>query len=309
VTPGAAPTAVIEPRTTDKSRRATGKPVVHRISLHGVAAEISAPRSLNRTLSIVLGGYPAAHPASAPAIQIAVKPGDSGRPVWQVVDGEHTYPESDKNGMPAIRAEWLFISTALKHWPDFVHVHAGLIATHDRSALLIGKSGSGKSTTTMALALNGLDVYTDDVALLDRASLRALCVPRPIKLDRRSRAMLRQRGLVIPPRRRLNESIDRLILPGLPNVEEPGPPLGSALFFSDSRAERPSLRPISGAEAVLRLIQQSASERFDESGPSEGALAIVNAVPCYELVSADLDSTVRLIQCHMQQALRVGPAG
>lgn len=301
MSPVTGPPTAIETQPQKKTRRSVGKPVVHRVTLHGVTAEVTAPRSLNRLMSIVLGGYPVADPDSTPHVQVEVRRSESGRGDWLISDGAHTYPELDKNGMPAVRAEWLVISKAIKHWPEFVHVHAGLIATPLVSALLIGKSGSGKSTTTMALALNGLDVYTDDVALIDRASLRALCVPRPIKLDRRSRAMLRQRGLVVPPHRRLNESIDRTILPGLPAVEEPGPPLGSVLFFASGRADQPSLRPISGAEAVLRLVQQSASERFDLSGPSAGALAIVNAVPCYELVPAGLESTVQLIQCHLER--------
>ena len=297
-----APSTVIQPRANDRLEHARDEPVVHRVTLHGVTAEVVAPRSLNRTINIVLRGYPISGTDRSPDIRITVEQNEGARARWLVSDGSHTYPEMDKKGMPAIRAEWLLISQAIKLWPDFVHVHAGLIATQHASALLIGKSGSGKSTTTVALSLNGLDVYTDDVALIDRTSLQALCVPRPIKLDRQSRAMLRERGLEIPPHKRLNESIDRTILPGLPPIEEPGPRLASVLFFASNRADKPSLRPISGAEAILRLVQQSASERFDLQGASPGALAIVNSVPCYELISADLDSTVELIQCHLKHA-------
>lgn len=298
----------IATQSTETSRRGPDKPVVHRVTLHGVTAEVIAPRSLNRTIAIVLGGYPVAERGITPHIRVVVERAQSGRSDWLISDGTHTYPELDKNGMPAIRAEWLVISQAIKHWSNFIHVHAGLVATPDVSALLIGKSGSGKSTTTVALALNGLDVYTDDVALIDRASLRALCVPRPIKLDRRSRAMLRKRGLVVTPRRRLNESIDRTTMPGLPSIEDPGPPLGSVLFFAAARADKASIRPLSAAEAMLRLVQQSASERLDLMGPSPGALTIVNTVPCYELISGDLASTIELIQCHLRQASPVTQA-
>lgn len=300
-------TAITAPTTPRKSRPGSRsgstaqRAIVLRVTLHGVTAEVTAPQSVKRNLSIVFAGYPKADAESTPDISVNVERVENGRATWKISDGTHSYPELDRYGMPAIRAEWLVISDAIKLWPDFVHVHAGLVATEDRSALLIGKSGSGKSTTTMALAMNGISVFTDDVALIDRTTLRAMCVPRPIKLDRKSRAMLRKRGLVVPPRRRLNESIDRSVLPGLPQVEAPGPPLGSVLFFADTRGETASLRPLTGAEAVLRLVQQSASERFDIAGPSAGALAIVNAVPCFELVASDLDSTVKVILDHLQQ--------
>jgi hypothetical protein len=201
--------------------------------------------------------------------------------------------------MAAIRVEWLIVSEALKHWTHAVHVHAGVVASPDQSMLLIGRSGSGKSTTTTALALAGLDLYTDDCALIDRGSLRPLSVPRPIKLDRRSRVMLGRRGLAIPSRKRLHESIDRAVLPGLPPVETPGPRLTTAIFFADRRSDRACLRPVSSAEGIMRLIQQSATERFDGAGLSDGAVALVNAVRCYELVAGDLEETVRVILCHL----------
>jgi hypothetical protein len=273
--------------------------VAHRVKLHGVTAEVVAPHALNSTLRLVLAGYPGATSGDETQLRITVERVGDEFPSWEISDGMRKFPESTKRGSAAIRAEWLLVSEALKLWTHAVHVHAGLVGTRDRAALLIGRSGIGKSTTTMALGLAGLDVYTDDVALIERGTFQALSVPRPIKLDRKSRAMLQKRGLEIPRRHRLNESIDRTILPGLPPAEGPAPRLASAIFFAENRGERPSFRPITSAEAVMRLIQQSATEHFDQGGPSEGALSIVNNVPCYELVAADLDQTVQAILCHL----------
>jgi energy-coupling factor transporter ATP-binding protein EcfA2 len=187
------------------------------------------------------------------------------------------------------------VSEALKRWSRFVHVHAALVATPNRSALLVGRSGSGKSTTSVALALAGLEVYTDDLALLDRATLRPLSLPRPVKLDHRARRLLQKRGLVLPCRASIGESIDRTALPGLPPMNVPGPPLAAAIFFVGNRRDRAEVRPLTGAEAVMRLVRNSASERIDSAGPSEGAVALVNAVRCYELIPGDLDSTVNAV--------------
>jgi hypothetical protein len=273
--------------------------VAHRVTLHGVTAEVVAPPALNATLRLVLAGYPDAGPGDEAQLRITVERVGEDFPSWEVSDGARKFPESTKRGSAAIRAEWLLVSEALKLWTHAVHVHAGLVGTRDRAALLIGRSGIGKSTTTMALGLAGLDVYTDDVALIERGTFQALSVPRPIKLDRKSRAMLRKRGLEIPRRHRLNESINRTILPGMPSAEGPAPRLASAIFFAENREDRPHFRPITSAEAVMRLIQQSATEHFDQLGPSEGAMSIVNNVPCYELVASDLDKTVQAILCHL----------
>jgi hypothetical protein len=211
-------------------------------------------------------------------------------------------------GLAVRHVEWLVASEALKHWTRFVHVHAALVATRDRSALLIGQSGSGKSTTSVALALAGLALYTDDLALLDRATLRPVFFPRPAKLDQRSRRLLKPRGLAIPRGASLGESIDRTVLPGLPPLDVPGPPVAAAIFFAGERRDRAKVRPLSGAEAVMRLILQSASERFDATGPSEGAVAVINAVRCYELVPGDLDSTVEAVCALMDAPADTGTA-
>jgi hypothetical protein len=194
----------------------------------------------------------------------------------------------------------MVVSEALKRLPAHIHVHAAVVATEQRSALLIGRSGSGKSTTSVALALAGLRLFTDDVALIERETLRPVVVPRPVKLDMRSRRMLRPRGLRIPRGAWLGESIDRRVIPGLPPVEEPGPPLAAVVFFAEQRGAEASLRPITNAEAVMRLILQSGSERFDHRGPSDGALDLVNAVPCYELTAGPLDATIALVRALLE---------
>ena len=177
-------------------------------------------------------------------------------------------------------------------WTRFIHVHAALVATPAQSALLIGRSGSGKSTTSVALAQAGLALYTDDVALVDRATLRPFSIPRPIKLDDRARRLLCARGVAIPPGSWIGESVDRTVLPGMPPIGVPGPPLRTAIFFAEGRQRRVNLRTLTQAEAVMRLSLQSVSERFDTTGPSDGALDLINAVRCYELIAADLDATV-----------------
>jgi hypothetical protein len=284
--------ALVDAGDTSKRGRSADGRFRRRVAVHGITVEIDAPPALAPALAIVLRAYSEATMRADPDLRITVaRVGQR----WRVATEEGRYPEIAGAGSAARLVEWILVAEALRRWPHLVHVHAALVATPDRSALLIGRSGSGKSTTSIALALTGLALYTDDVALIDRETLQPVCLPRPVKLDQRSRRLLRPRGLVIPRGTSLGESIDRTVLPGLPPIEDPGPRVAAAIFFAAGRRDQAEVRPLSQAEAVMRLSLQSASERFDASGPSDGAVALINAVRCYELVPGDLETTVRAI--------------
>jgi hypothetical protein len=289
------PTATVD-ATPGTLEQQAGSILLRRVALHGLTIDVFGPRILQRTVNLVFSAYPTADSTSLADFEVVAARVPGNRNAWSVTSGDRVQPADFGVSAAARWAEWMVVSMALKHWTGFVHVHAGLVSTPSQCALLIGRSGSGKSTTTVALALEGMLLYSDDVALVDRSTMRPYCVPRPVKLDTNARRRLRPRGLVIPRGARLGESINHMVMPGLPPVTEPGPPVTTAVFFADERQATPRLRQITGAEAVMRLIQQSASETFDALGPSEGAVALVNSVRCYELAAGDLDSTVRTLQ-------------
>lgn len=265
------------------------------IGLHGVAAEVVAPGDpFARLLPLPLGAYDAVEPDAPVDVRIAIAP-DDGPDVWAVSADGFDYHGIRGAAMAARRAEWAFADATLRRLRSHVHVHAAVVATAERSALLVGRSGRGKSTTSVGLAQVGLALYADDVALVDPATRRPLAFPRPVKLDAGSRALLRRLGLSIPSAARLHESVARSALPGLPPIDRPGPPLTAAVFFAEERRDRPELRPLTAAEGVLRTVGQSATERLSADGPSPGVLALINAVRCYELVVGEIEATVRLV--------------
>lgn len=292
---------IAAPAVRRPPRRSYRAGVVRRVTLHGFTVEVVAPRlailgavATARALAVALGGYPTATATDATDLRITMRVDEDDR--WSVDAGDVSYPGIAGAERAAQQAEWLIVSRGIARWTRFVHVHAAAVATPRQTLLLVGQSGSGKSTTSVALALSGLTLYTDDVALIDRETLRPVAVPRPIKLDGRSRRLLRPMGLALPRRVRLRESVARRALPGPPPVEIPGPPVGTIVFVAGERGPAPTIRPLTGAEAVMRLVVQSASERFRESGPSTGAVALVNAVRCHELTAGALGPTVEAIR-------------
>ena len=266
-----------------------------RISLHGVAAEVVAPREpFARLLPLPLAAYEEIGPDDAVDLEIVITL-EERLDVWAVSAGGFAYRDIAGAAMAARRAEWAFADGVLRRLRGHVHVHAAVVASAEQSALLVGRSGRGKSTTSVGLAQAGLMLYTDDVALVDPATRRPLAFPRPIKLDEASRSLLLRLGLAIPPAARLRESVSRPALPGLPPLGVPGPPIGTAVFFAEERRDRPELRPLTAAEALLRTVGQSSTERLTADGPSAGVLGLINAVRCYELVVGDFEQTVGLL--------------
>src|SRR4051812_23152439 len=120
--------------------------VVRRIALHGLSVEIESPRRISRHLNILLDSYPADTASRPAAFVVKAIPDPENPAIYSVVSGKQRYPESETGGRVALRVEWVVISELVRAWSQFVHVHAGLVATDQQSALLVGRSGSGKST-------------------------------------------------------------------------------------------------------------------------------------------------------------------
>jgi len=282
---------VAPPRPTDP----VAAPYRRRLSLLGQVADLTAPAEpFAPLLDLALAGYSDADASEATGFAIAIEA--NRRAIgWDVAVGLTRYAERGAADVAARKAEWAFANGVVVRNERFVHVHAALLATPTRALLLVGPSGAGKSTTSVALAHAGLTLYSDDVAILERETRRPISFPRPIKLDERSRALLAPLGVTIPDDKRLRESVARTALPGWAAHGVPGPPLDVAIFLATARGESPRLRPMTGAEAMLRLGQQSLTERVHATGPTVGALPFVNALRCYELTAGDLAATVEAV--------------
>lgn len=81
-----------------------------------------------------------------------------------------------------VRAEHTIAEWMLRGFADRLPLHAGAASVDGGAALLLGPSGSGKSSVTTALLLKGCPIFGDDVVLLD-ATGRLEAFPRRPKLD------------------------------------------------------------------------------------------------------------------------------
>lgn len=269
--------------------------LTRRVDFHGLTVAVeTTSESVARWLDLPFGAYPEAAPEREPDFGVAVGPsGQPGR--WDVVVGDRRYSGVAGAPMAARKAEWAMVVEALRRLPGLAHVHGGVVATAAQSALLIGGSGGGKSTTSVALALAGCALYTDDVALIQRETLRPVVVPRPIKLDGRSRRLLQRFGLAVPAGARIGKCVARTALPGLPPLDVPGPPLRTAFFLLPRSRSRTSVRLMTSAEAAMHFLYHSSTEKVIPGSLDGAAFAIVNAVDSYWLTPGPLAETVSTI--------------
>jgi hypothetical protein len=184
----------------------------------------------------------------------------------------------------------------LRH--DLYFVHSAVLECRGQAFLLVGASGSGKSTTTWALLHHGFGYCSDELAPLDLQTLNvhpyphALCLkaPPPTPYLLPGKTVYTSRSLHVP-------------VEDLPSTVSTRPTPLRAIFFSQYRPEAPGpvLRPISRAEAATRLFANTLNALAHPGDGLDGAIAIVQRTPCFELFTATLPETCALVTTTLQR--------
>lgn len=126
---------------------------------------------------------------------------------------------------------------------DFLFVHAGVVQWMGRAVVVPGRTETGKSSLIMALTHAGAEYYSDEYAVLDREG-RVHAYPKPLS----------QRRDGAPPRLHPPEALG-----GRP--EQPALPLGITVVTSYREGATWSPRPISGAQALMALFDNTVVAR------------------------------------------------
>jgi hypothetical protein len=147
------------------------------------------------------------------------------------------------------------------------HVHAGsAIAPGGKGWMLIGDSGSGKSTTTALLAVRGWQVSTDDIAFLEARAGRAAVVGfrSPIALRPGGFALLGQAGgIPLPSRGKTGFWPEELGATWVQTVEP------DIIVFTSVGGERTTLEPMSAGAVLAQLMQWSLWVLFEPTAAQE----------------------------------------
>jgi hypothetical protein len=182
---------------------------------------------------------------------------------------------------------------------DLYFLHAAVLVRDGRAALLVGASGSGKSTAAWALTHHGFRYAGDELAPLDVERLsvhpcpRALCLkaepPGPYGLPRE--ASRTSRGWHVP-------------LARLPRAPRKATAL-SAIFFVGHRGhtrEARLPRPLSPAEAAARLYAHALNPLAHAGEGLDPAIRVAAAVPAFRLDSRRLSELPRRVGAVLDRA-------
>jgi hypothetical protein len=202
---------------------------------------------------------------------------------------------------PVIGQELL--RTAYLRTNYLIAVHGAVVHDGSRSVILAGPSGAGKTTLTAALIYSGLGYFTDDVAILERHSLRVLPVPVGLRLKESSWKVVSEFFPVLEklPRFVLSDGSGVRYLPppteAIRDTPARGLPVRSLVFPRYVPGEASALYPIRKTEA-LRRLQGSGydmSDRLDAARISE-LLQWIEGVACYDMLVNSLPESVSLIK-------------
>jgi hypothetical protein len=201
--------------------------------------------------------------------------------------------------------EWHLCDRAIGLRGDLLHIHGAALAGPGRSLLLPGRSGIGKTTLALALALDGMRLLSDDVVFLRPETWVPEAFPRAFHVHDDTLSQLRAMGLLYAPENRIG---DRLCISVLgPWRTSPGPPLGYIVFPRLDLARRPTLERITAAEATLELLRYSKNLGAFPRHGLDLVSTLLERVECVVLWrNDDLAGSVDLVRTLVAGARRPG---
>jgi|DewCreStandDraft_1066081.scaffolds.fasta_scaffold00108_28 hypothetical protein len=180
-------------------------------------------------------------------------------------------------------------------------LHAAAVVRNGGALLLPARSGGGKSTLAVALALHGYGYLTDEVAVVDRRTLRLWPFAKSVALRSGGmQALTREfpgwdEGLQPNARIPTPEGLLVGVQRWLPPAAGPGFPI-THIVFPDYRLDRGAgaLHPLGRGEALIRLIGQryASSEGLDFRAFTLAMTELVRGAACSTLTMGSLRSAV-----------------
>jgi hypothetical protein len=187
--------------------------------------------------------------------------------------------------------------------------HGGAVAINDAAMLLLGQSGSGKSSLTLGLVQQGATYYSDDIVVIDPAA--RLLHPFPKAFSLKNRALFpelaRQGDLWLgpstteisgQPARSKAEQLVWFIHPEdvSPGCVAPKPaPVRFIVFPTYQPGAVPQLTPITPNQAMRRLLENSINFQRLPGGGLALLSQLARNATSFTLTAGDLSTTVALL--------------
>ena len=231
-----------------------------------------------------------------------------------VVDGPFGHPPQvelvlggDRRTRPAGFAQAALVSRLnlrlLDSDPERLHVHAAAVGLGEVGVVLAARSGTGKSTTTAALVLDGWSYLSDESVALSAGSSLLTGVPKPLSLTPNAIALLSDKYPLArfgPPDAVAGPAIHKSLWSASGLGGEVRETIGCGVVAVLERpvddVRDPHATPLSAAEATVRLLELT--QDFERFGPDglETLATLCAQSQCIRLSLGDLAQTTQLLR-------------
>jgi hypothetical protein len=202
------------------------------------------------------------------------------------VDGRLWDPEPEQSLCDQLM--YALMRACLDAEPEWLHLHAGCVSLGDRSLMLAGAAGSGKSTLIAELVRDGFDYFGDERVGVDD-ELRLTSLAKPISVVSGSFVQLGSVGSTVsgvgdPSARVWHVPASALRPASMPTKPGAPPRLGAIVFVqfrNGAQAQVDDLHPVTAARLLL-------SDALDADRFGDAAVMLVArlcaSVPCRSMV-------------------------
>lgn len=207
------------------------------------------------------------------------------------------------NPLPADQAfpllEWGLNWCVTAHFVKYLALHAAVVERNGRAMILPAPPGSGKSTLCAGLINRGWRLLSDELALIDPETVMLIPIPRPVSLKNDSIDIIKSFASEAVFSPVVHETVKGRVAHMRPQADavrrsnEMARP-GWIVLPSYVAGQEPRLEPMSKAEALLRMAENSFNYATHGQRGFEVLADVVDQCDCYRFSYSNLDEAVDL---------------
>lgn len=214
------------------------------------------------------------------------------------VDGQSPFtPLPGDQGFPML--EWGMNWCIYSHMHRYLILHAAVLERHGRALILPAPPGSGKSTLCAGLAWRGWRLMSDELTLIDPATVRVRAVPRPVSLKNASIDVIKAfapEAAFSPTVRETTKGSVAHFRPPPPALERGDEPATPAwVVLPRWQAGSPTrLTPLSRGRALMALVDNAFNFNVHGGDGFRSLSRLLDGCACFEFVYSRLDEASQI---------------